>query len=280
MPDRSRRWRSTEMDARSARLPGSTPCKICGARAAWFGMANFNKNCEERRGLILPPHAEFATYFKCENCATIFTTDFDHWSREDFARNIYNEEYALIDVDVLDTRPRQNARLIADLVTDRKVSILDYGGHAGHLSRMLAQKGFCADSWDPFSNPVAVRNGYDLIASFEVLEHSIDPIGTVSDMASKLEDGGAILFSTYALDFEPDASIDHWYISPRNGHVTIHSRQGLRILFAKFDMRIHHYSRGLHLALHEGRAVPPWLTRESVAWIAVPGEVLHAPDRS
>ncbi len=265
-------------------------CKICRGPTAFFGAANFNKNCEERRGLILPPHAEVVTYVKCEHCGTIFTADFDAWTSQDFARRIYNDEYVLIDTDVVEARPRHNAQLIADLVVDRGVSILDYGGHAGYLSRMLRDGGFSADSWDPYGDPAAdavsatataaLRDRYDFIASFEVLEHTVDPDGTVADMVGRLATGGAILFSTYVLDFETDVTIDHWYISPRNGHVTVHSRRGLSILFGRHEMRVHHYSRGLHLAWHDGMPLPAWLTREPIGWTAVPGEVLRPPSQS
>jgi hypothetical protein len=64
------------------------------------------------------------------------------------------------------------------------------------------------------------------------------------------------LFSTLTIDKLPPRSLEFWYIAPRNGHVTIHTRRSLAALAARFGKRLHHFSDGMHLCLTEP---PAWL---------------------
>lgn len=42
--------------------------------------------------------------------------------------------------------------------------------------------------------------------------------------------------------------MDHWYIAPRNGHITLHTRRSLVHLFAEHGYQVNHLSNSLHLA--------------------------------
>ena len=255
----------------------SCTCKVCAGEAILYDVVDFNKNCEERRGHFLELSGVPIYYYRCNACGTIFTTAFDNWSNRDFEAYIYNDDYIKVDLDSESERPQQNARLVRALITSaRGISMLDYGSGAGLLARLLTKHGFDVRSWDPFfSRDTPPSDKFDLITSFEVLEHTNNPDHTLSEIDSRLKNDGALLFSTYLIDPDDD-NRRHWYISPRNGHLTVYTLAGLKSLFTRFDLQLHHYSRGLHLAF---RTVPDWLTRDSVHWDAIPGEALNAPQR-
>ena len=73
---------------------------------------------------------------------------------------------------------------------------------------------------------------------------------------SFLRPGGLFLVSTLTLDEAAARACDHWYIAPRNGHISIHSRASLQQLFASLGRDLHHFSDALHLA-HPRRPAPP-----------------------
>ena len=56
-------------------------------------------------------------YHRCPECQFIFTTALDQFSKEDFARHVYNDQYSLIDPDYQDARPRHNAALVKELLS-------------------------------------------------------------------------------------------------------------------------------------------------------------------
>ena len=90
-------------------------CKCCGATAWLCGVVDFHKNCEVQRRHPLPISGIPIYYHRCPTCGFIFTTAFDHFTHEDFARHIYNGDYIFVDPDYQDERPRGNAGLISNL---------------------------------------------------------------------------------------------------------------------------------------------------------------------
>ncbi len=88
------------------------------------------------------------------------------------------------------------------------------------------------------------------------MEHTPTPVETFADALSFIRPGGVMLFSTLTIDALPPGSAHHWYISPRNGHLTIHTRRSLALLAARSGRRIHNFSDVFHLCLAE---TPAWL---------------------
>src|SRR5687767_16033653 len=104
---------------------GQVPCKCCDSPAPFAGSVDFAKSTEP----LQQPSGVLVHYYRCTRCGFLFTTSFDHFTHDDFARHIYNEQYTAIDPDYLDKRPRENAQLIADAAPlAREIPILDYGG--------------------------------------------------------------------------------------------------------------------------------------------------------
>ncbi len=227
-------------------------CKICGGSSPLLGVVDFNKSCAEEKGLRLPLSGCPVYYRQCERCGFVFTTAFDTWDHAAFQQHIYNDGYLAVDPDFVELRPAGNAELIAAGFGEarEKICVLDYGGGSGLLAERLRGKGFCAATYDPFSEFKAMPEGqFDLITSFEVMEHVPSPQETVATMVKLLKPGGAIFFSTLV---QPQTfaamGLKWWYASPRNGHVSLHTSGSLACLFARHGLRVGSFSEGLHIA--------------------------------
>jgi len=216
------------------------PCKCCGDTVKPAFDLDFNRSCEDRKAPIFPPSGEIVAYSRCEGCGFVFTTHFDELTTAEMAAKIYNDDYILVDPEFQSVRPRLTAAQLARTPPDARgtISVLDFGGGRGELARLLREQGFQhADSYDPFFGGSSIpERHYDLVTAFEVFEHTTDPIGTAAQAASFLAPGGFLLFSTLV---QPRTALpDWWYIAPRNGHISIHTRQSLRAIAT--DLKLHY----------------------------------------
>jgi SAM-dependent methyltransferase len=235
-------------------------CKVCNSEAPLYGVTDFNKSCEERRGHYLPLTGVAIYYHRCNDCGLVFTKAFDHWSKADYLQHIYNDDYELVDPDYIDTRPAGNAVFILDFIKKgQQLKCLDYGGGNGKLAGLLREGGVDSHSWDPMdeTGDVPPSGSFDFISAFEVLEHTPEPLATVQQALGLLNERGVLLFSTLTVDHVPARGMDNWYIAPRNGHITLYTRRSLQTLFDSMGYRLHHFNDNLHMALNE---VPAWLT--------------------
>jgi 2-polyprenyl-3-methyl-5-hydroxy-6-metoxy-1,4-benzoquinol methylase len=190
----------------------------------------------------------------------VFTSSFDHWSRSDFSAHIYNDAYVEIDPDYVDVRPSGTAPAIVDFVRNASgLKLLDYGGGNGKLAMLLREAGIDAQSWDPMDahgESAPPRAAFDLVTAFEVFEHTPEPLATAEQALGALKEGGVLVFSTLTIDEPPSRTLDHWYIAPRNGHITIHTARSLDALFGSLGYQLRHFNAGLHMAFRE---LPAWL---------------------
>ncbi|HEY2586993.1 MAG TPA: class I SAM-dependent methyltransferase [Tepidisphaeraceae bacterium] len=227
-------------------------CKCCDGAAPLYGVVDLNKNCEIVRRQVLPCCGIPVYYYRCPDCKFIFTTAFDRFTQADFARVIYNDDYLLVDPDYVSARPNNNAALLQQLFSASKPNrLLDFGGGNGTLARLLAANGFAhVDCYDPFIPRYAQKppHQYDCIVSFEVFEHSTDPLRTVMELNDLLADPGLVMFSTF---IQPDnieqIGLNWWYAAPRNGHVSLYSRESLSRLAQRFGLQLFSFNQNLHL---------------------------------
>jgi 2-polyprenyl-6-hydroxyphenyl methylase/3-demethylubiquinone-9 3-methyltransferase len=233
-----------------------TTCKCCGAPAFPYGVVDFHKNCEIHRQKVLDVSGVPIYYFRCRECRFIFTIAFDQFSAEDFLLHVYNEDYLLVDPDYREARPRGNAELLRNLFsTARPRRILDYGGGNGVLAESIRSAGFAqVETYDPFVPRYSARppGRFDCVVSFEVVEHSTDPVHSFADMNDFLADPGLILFSTLLQPHDIDQQgLNWWYAGPRNGHVSLYSRASLAKVVERFGLTLGSFNENLHVLFRD-----------------------------
>lgn len=213
-------------------------CKCCGNSARLDGYADLDRDCfghNERRGNVsgVP-----IPYYRCAACDFTFTPAFDGWTPEDFARHIYNDEYALFDPRFAEERPKTTARLVGSLARDPRTRILDYGCGNGRTVELLRALGYTeVQGFDPFhANPQPPATGvFDLVICIEVAEHTPSPLDLFARLASHTAPHGVILVSTRDFSEVNGRWSDDWYVAPRNGHVSFYSQRTLRLLAASLQ---------------------------------------------
>lgn len=234
---------STTMESRSTPACAArvdVACKCCGTRALPTGSIDFNRTCEDRKAPVFPPAGRPIPYHRCPACSFIFTVAFDHLGPDEWQREIYNDSYVLADPDFVDVRPLANAEHIAhNFGRHPGITLLDYGGGNGLMTRRLVEKGMAqATSYDPFyAGSRRPAGTFDLITSFEVLEHSPTPYDTLKDMREFMGDTGMLYFTTLLQPADIDLQgLTWWYASPRNGHVSLYSRASLDALMKRLGL--------------------------------------------
>jgi len=240
----------------------SLPCKICGGQAELYGVVDFHKSCEELRGVRFALSGVPIYYYRCSNCKFVFTEAFDDWSTEQFKANIYNEQYKLVDPDYQTTRPRTNAEFVARLwgAIKAETRVLDYGGGNDTFCAALRNAGFpVAVSYDPMVPEYAQHpeGKFDLVTCFETLEHLPDPMAGIASMLEFAADPGLIFFRTLVqpADFEQQ-KLNWWYVGPRNGHISIFSKQALTAAWDRHGYKVASFNDSIHLAF---RNLPAFL---------------------
>jgi 2-polyprenyl-6-hydroxyphenyl methylase/3-demethylubiquinone-9 3-methyltransferase len=244
----------------------STPpsCKICGGTTALYGTVDFNKSCEEQRGMRLPPAGVPVHYYRCAACEFMFTDALDDWSAEEFRAHIYNDDYHAVDPDYRSHRPGENARMVANYWGElkRELRVLDFGGGNDAFCAALRGKGFAtAVTYDPLAADYARRpeGKFDLVTCFETLEHLPDPAAGIATIVECAADPGLILYSTLLQPYDlATCGVAWWYVAPRNGHVSIFSQQALTAAWEKHGYKTVPVQPNMHFAF---RKLPPYLAQ-------------------
>lgn len=229
-------------------------CPVCNEDAKVFDTLDFNKSCNN----ALPPSGKQYAYCLCDNCGFCFCPEIAAWPPELFAKHIYNDDYALVDPDYKMIRPRANTQFVAQLFGKhgKRIRHLDYGGGNGLLAATLKSMGWKSTSYDPFVNrgtKLADLGKFDLITAFEVFEHAPDPQELMRSILSALQPGGVILFSTLLSDnnLSRGRALDWWYASPRNGHISLYSRNSLALLAQQHYLQLSSRDANVHI-MHDG----------------------------
>jgi len=234
----------------------TTPCKICQQPAPLFGLVDFNRNCQIPDGVKLALTGTPVYYRRCGSCGFLFTDAFDGWSQDEFKTHIYNGGYLAVDPGYLEIRPCSNAGLVQQVFGAHKTTlrVLDFGGGNDVLCSELRAAGFpVATTYDPFVQEYAKPpdGKFNLITCFETLEHMPDPLKGIGAIVERLADPGLVLFSTLLQppDFEK-LGMNWWYVGPRNGHVSMFSRDALVKAWRSHGCQTGSFNDNLHVAFH------------------------------
>jgi len=230
------------------------PCKICGSASTLYGVVDFHKCCEEQRGFRLPLSGVPIYYRRCEACGFLFTDAFDDWSHDRFKEHIYNDGYQAIDPDYQTVRPRSNAKFVVRIWGPHKADtrVLDYGGGSDAFCGVLRENGFpVAETYDPMvlEHARLPDRKFELVTCFETLEHTPDPIASIALIVKCVAEPGLVMYSTLVQPVDFDKfGLNWWYVGPRNGHVSIFSKQALQLAWARHGYNNVSVSEDIHFA--------------------------------
>lgn len=237
-------------------------CPVCNAACSLLDVVDFNKSCEEAKGKFADLAGVPVYYALCKNCGFCFAPEIAIWKLEEFEERIYNDKYILFDPDYTEIRPRENATSLISMFGDRTSSFkhLDYGGGNGLLTSILKLSNWQSYSYDPFVDRNVNINQlgkFELITAFEVFEHVPDVRQLMENLRSLLSPDGIVLFSTLLSDgnIHSNQRLSWWYASPRNGHISLFSRDSLTILARNYGFNFGSFSVGFHAFFTR---VPPW----------------------
>jgi hypothetical protein len=244
---------SAQLGLRAA-SPVQIACKICEGPSALYGVVDMNRPCQIENAKHTPLSGIPIYYRLCAGCGFLFTDAFDDWSMSDFKTHIYNDDYHFFDPDYVSSRPIGNAGLVANMWAAHKntMRVLDYGGGNDVLCSSLRASGFKeAITYDPMVAEHASRpeGKFDLVTCFETLEHLPDPIDGIGKIVEYVADPGAVFYSTL---IQPDdfhkVGLSWWYVGPRNGHVSMFTKQALATAWGKYGFNTVSLNPGIHLA--------------------------------
>jgi 2-polyprenyl-6-hydroxyphenyl methylase/3-demethylubiquinone-9 3-methyltransferase len=108
-----------------------------------------------------------------------------------------------------------------------------------------------AVTYDPFvpEHAQAPSGRFDLVTCFETLEHMPDPLAGIGAIAAKLAEPGLVLFSTLLQPPDFDRQGLHWwYVGPRNGHISLFSRDALVKAWHQHGCQIRSFNDNYHTA--------------------------------
>lgn len=237
-------------------------CPVCDEACSLLDVMDLNKSCEVEGGKIFALAGIPVYYALCGQCGFCFAPELATWTLEQFEEQIYNDEYVLVDPGYIDTRPRANAASLLAMFANRANCIrhLDYGGGSGVLVNVLKESNWQSVSYDPFVDKdicIERLGKFDLITAYEVFEHVPDAQKLMANLRSLLSPNGLILFSTLLSDGNICANqrIYWWYAAPRNGHISLYSKNSLIVLAQRNGFNFGSFSVGFHVFFTN---VPSW----------------------
>jgi 2-polyprenyl-6-hydroxyphenyl methylase/3-demethylubiquinone-9 3-methyltransferase len=244
---------ATQLGLRPTRAT-ALACKICHGPAALFGVVDMHRPCEIPNG-VRPPLSGVPIYYRrCATCGFLFTDAFDDWSIDQFKTHIYNDGYLAFDPDYAGKRPSGYASTVARLWAAHKANtrVLDFGGGNDVFSAALRVSGFLdAVTYDPMVSEHASRpdGKFDLVTCFETLEHVPDPVASIGAIVDYVAEPGAVFYSTLTQpDDLNDKGMSWWYVGPRNGHISLFSKQALQVAWGRHGFKTVSFDAGHHLA--------------------------------
>lgn len=221
-------------------------CKICWANCICIGSVDKFKACSNESPFPLGKSGVNVKYWLCQGCGFIFTTDMDRFLSSDWQRDIYNDiYYSDVDKEYKAIRPDRQAAELAFILKPyaHVIKGLDFGGGNGKTAFNMRATGFDYISYDPHSSDKNVRidpSVINFISAFEVFEHHPQPLELMRELIQCSNDERlVILICTSRLPNILRHTPLQWaYIAPRNGHISIASKNSMKIIAKRFSMKV------------------------------------------
>lgn len=224
-------------------------CNICDSDSHPFGSA-----------LVLSKYS--IEYYRCTHCGFIQTEE-PYWLEEAYSSAITHSDVGLV---YRNMGLAPSVSLIIKLLFDSRKKFIDYGAGYGLFVRLMRDRGLDFFWHDPycenifakhFEGDLSLKNHYELLTAFEVLEHLVDPEDELCRMSYT---ANSLLFSTVLVP-DPAPPLDKWwYYGVEHGqHVSLFTAKALQILGQKLGLRF--YTNGSNLHLLTSRRLNPLLFR-------------------
>lgn len=211
-------------------------CKICNSETQQVFTSKILKKYDVK-------------YFKCNNCEYLFPEE-PFWLEEAYSRSINLSDTGLLDRNIYFSKI---LAIIIFFCFDKKESFLDYAGGYGVFTRLMRDIGFDFYWDDPYTQNLfansfekgeSTKTKFELITSFEVFEHLVNPKDELKKM---LQYSDTVIFSTELMKQEIPDPKDWWYYGFNHGqHISFYTKRTLTVLAQQFNLK--YYSvRGLHI---------------------------------
>ncbi|HXN10947.1 MAG TPA: methyltransferase domain-containing protein [Steroidobacteraceae bacterium] len=211
--------------------PSAEHCRLCGGALA--------KRFDH---LVLGRHR--IDYLRCEACGSL-QTEMPYWLTE-----AYDSPLAAIDTGAVERCLRCQAAIVATArIFGLRGRVLDFGGGAGLLCRLLRDAGLDAWLCDKYAEPVYAPafalplsalhpGGIALLSAIEVFEHCADP---ASELGALFDLRPDVLFASTEPYRGEGAS--WWYLNASAGqHVFFYTTQALVLLAQRHEY--HYFGAG------------------------------------
>jgi hypothetical protein len=200
-------------------------------------------------------------YFRCENCGSL-QTEQPYWLEEAYSKGL-----GLADAGAVARNLNSQAIVYAVarvLRMPRDASVLDFGGGNGLLCRLLRDRGFNARVFDHYATNDFAQGFeddgsiYNLVCSFEVAEHLVNP---KTEMARIFERSSSVVI--IGTESYQNQGADWWYlISPEGQHVFFYTKKGMALLAATYGYHYYEPVANTHIFLKRPLT---WVER---AWLS------------
>lgn len=208
-------------------------CKLCNTETMYFDTARILKKYDIK-------------YFKCPDCG-IIQTEKPYWLQEAYSNAITNSDIGIISRNYKNTEILEK---IFSIIFPRKNNFLDYGGGYGIFVRRMRDLGFDFEWFDEYCKNLFAKGHekskehYDVITSFEMFEHLVNPIEECKKMFALADN---IVFSTELLPVPNPKITDWWYYCTDHGqHIIFYTKQSLLKIAQTFGKN-YYYFGGFHI---------------------------------
>lgn len=175
-------------------------------------------------------------YYLCANCG-FMQTEKPYWLKEAYSDAITAQDVGLVQRNL--NLVKTTKKVISNNF-DITAKFLDWGGGYGLFTRLMRDEGLDFYHHDPYCENLFAKsfegqgNNYELVTSFEVLEHLEDPVASFADMFSF---GDSLLFTEELIP--PNNIAEWWYIAPEHGqHISFFSRKSLELVAEKYGAHV------------------------------------------